>query len=136
MRFRATVNYEGIARPLQEIDLAPLQNATEEALQEYFENKAREVVTLARDLLRQRIFHPERSTGRAERSIGWLPTSHGITVYLGAPYGAYIEEGTRYIDAKRFMTDAINQVLSDETIDRELDTILHDVVNRVMMGRR
>jgi len=135
MRFRATVNYEGMARPLQEFDLAPLQGATEEGLQRYFEDKARELVALARDLLRQRILHPERSTGRAERSIGWLPTSNGITFYLGAPYGAYIEEGTRYIDAKRFMEDAINQVLSDEAVDRELDAVLHGTVNRVVMGK-
>jgi len=124
MRFRATVNYEGAARPLQEFDLTPLQGATEKELQRYFEDKARQLVALARDLLRQRILHPERSTGRAERSIGWLPTSNGITFYLGAPYGAYIEEGTRYIDAKRFMEDA-----------QELDMVLHNVVNRIVMGK-
>ena len=135
MRFHATVNYEGVARPLEDFDLAPLQDTTEAALQEYFENKARELVQLARDFLRQRILHPERSTGRAERSIGWLPTSHGITFYIGAPYGAYIEEGTRFIDAKRFMEDAIAQVLADENIDRELDTVLHAAVNRTVMGR-
>jgi len=47
----------------------------------------------------------------------------------------HIEEGTRYIDAKRFMEDAINRVLSDETIDRELDAVLHGTVNRVVMGK-
>jgi len=135
MRFRATVNYEGVARPLEEFDLAPLQGATEEALRRYFEDKARQLVELARDFLRQRILHPERSTGHAERSIGWLPTTNGITFYLGAPYGAYIEEGTRYIDAKRFMADAIAQVLADEDVDQELDAVLHDVVNRTVMGR-
>jgi len=135
LRFRATVNYEGLARPLEDFDLAPLQGMTEEDLQRYFEDKARQLVELARDFLRQRILHPERSTGRAERSIGWLPTSNGITFYLGAPYGAYIEEGTRYIDAKRFMADAIERILSDEVVDQELDTILHAAVNRTVMGR-
>jgi len=135
LRFHATVNYEGVARPLEDFDLAPLQGMTEENLQRYFEDKARRLVELARDFLRQRILHPERSTGRAERSIGWLPTTNGITFYLGAPYGAYIEEGTRYIDAKRFMDDAIERILADEVIDQELDTILHDAVNRTVMGK-
>jgi len=135
MRFRATINYEGDATLLREIDLEPLQDMTEEALQQYFESKARELVQLGQTYLRQRILHPERSTGRAERSIGWLPTANGITFYLGAPYGGYIEEGTRYIDAKHFMADAIAQVLADSTVDRELDVILHDVVNRTVMRR-
>jgi len=135
MRFRATVNYEGEAISFQDFDLAPLQDATEEALQRYFEDKARQLVQLAQLFLRQRILHPERSTGRAERSIGWLPTSNGITFYLGAPYGGYIEKGTRYIDAKRFMEDAIAQVLADSTVDQELDVVLHDVINRVVMRK-
>lgn len=135
MSFRATVNYEGVARPLEEFDLAPLQGATEEALQQYFEDKARQLVELARDYLRQRIIHRDRSTGDAERSIGWTPTDRGITFYIGVPYGAYIEEGTQYIDAKLFMTDAIARVLADDVVDQELNAVLHDAVNRVVMGR-
>lgn len=135
MRFRATVNYEGHAIPFQEFDLEALQNITEEDLQQYFEDKARQLVHLAQTYLQQRIIHSERSTGRAKRSIGWIPTSRGITFYIGAPYGGYIEEGTSLIDAKHFMEDAIAQVLSESTVDRELDTVLHDAVNRTAMRR-
>jgi len=133
LRFKATINYEGKAVPLREFDLSPLQGATVNALQEYFENKARQLVQTAQDLLKFRILYPDRSTGRAERSIGWLSTSNGITFYIGAPYGGYIEEGTRYIVPKHFMADAIALVLADSTVNTELDTVLHDVVNKVVM---
>jgi hypothetical protein len=136
LRFRATVNYEGHAVPYQEFDLEALEGITDEDLQQYFEDKARQLVQLAREFLQQRIIHVERSTGRAERSIGWTPTSRGITFYIGAPYGGYIEKGTsRGIEAKRFMEDAIAQILSDSTVDRELNTVLHGAVNRAAMRR-
>jgi len=133
MRFRATVNYEGQSVSLFKFDIAPLQGATNDALQKYFEDKARLLVSIAQQFLDERILYPEKSTGRAKQSIGWLPTSDGITFYIGAPYGGYIERGTRYITAKHFMSDAVKFVLSFETIDQELDTVLHDVVNRVVM---
>jgi len=133
MRVKATINYEGKAVPLREFDLAPLQGATADALQKYFEDKARQLVQTARGLLKFRILYPDKSTGRAERSIGWRSTSNGITFYIGAPYGGYIEEGTRYIVPKHFMSDAITLVLADNAVDTDLDTVLHNVVNKVVM---
>lgn len=132
MEFRATVNYEGEAVPLLGINIDGLEDATEIELQKYFSNIARDIVYNAKTFLRERILHPERSTGRAEASIGWTPTWRGITVYAGAPYTGYIDRGTRTIQAKWFMEDAFDLVTGK--IMDELDGVLHEAVNKAFMG--
>jgi len=133
MEFKATLNYEGEAVPIIGINIDGLEGATEEELTKYFHDIGRQLVATAREFLRERIIHPQRSTGRAEASIGWTPTSDGITFYAGAPYSGYIDRGTRRIQAKWFMEDAFDVVTGK--ILEELDKPLHDAVNKAFMGR-
>lgn len=61
----------------------------------------------ARALLRARLIHPERSTGRLSRSIRWRHNQPGsVTVYAGAPYGGYVERGTRFFGGHHMIADA------------------------------
>lgn len=106
---KITVNRNGRAVPYQALSLDGLEPITNREIMKALRDEARQTRVRARHLLNQRILHPDRSTGRLERSIGWTTTSKGITLYAGAPYGAYVEVGTQRFTGHHFMKDAVEE---------------------------
>ena len=106
---KITVNRNGRAIPYQAVNLEGLEPITNREIMKALRDEARRTRVRARHLLHQRILHPDRSTGRLERSIGWTTTSKGVTLYAGAPYGGYVEVGTRYFVGHQFMRDAVEE---------------------------
>jgi len=106
---KITVNRNGRAVPYQALNLEGLEPITNREVMKALRDEARRTRIRARHLLHQRILYPEKSTGRLERSIGWATTSKGVTLYAGAPYGAYVEVGWSRFAGHQFMRDAVEE---------------------------
>lgn len=48
-----------------------------------------------------------KKTGYLISQIGHTVTANGIVIYCGAPYASYQEKGTKYIEPKLFMYQAL-----------------------------
>ena len=105
IRVDASIN--NIPVPIDRIDLSNIPELTTLELQQIMEEEARVTVMKSQQLLRQRIIHPERSTGRLERSIRWIPRLPGVTIEAVAPYSFWVEEGHRSFSGHHFLRDVM-----------------------------
>jgi len=78
-------------------------------LEEKVRDKMQEIVEDATEQARSEA--PVR-TGRLRSSIGWMwRLEEGYKIFAEAPYAVYQEFGTRYIQAKLFMTRAWEKIM-------------------------
>ncbi len=80
---------------------------THQAVRRVLAEEGKNIVSTAKEILRDRIIHPEKSTGRLGRSIMYRRTNRGINVYAGAPYGLWVEGGTRKFIGHHMIRDAV-----------------------------
>ena len=89
-----------------------------EKLEEKVRDKMQDIVENAVEDARSKA--PVR-TGRLRASIGWMwRLEEGFTIFAEAPYAVYQEFGTRYIQAKLFMTKAWQVIMErwEELIEK------------------
>jgi len=119
---------ENIPMGLEGIDISDLPEKSRRRLQEIFEDDAEMTVTDARQILRSRIIHPDRSTGNLERSIGWQPQVFGTRIVSDAFYSWWVERGHHTFTGHWFLTDATARAKErlPLRIKAELDAILKE----------
>jgi hypothetical protein len=100
---------ENIPMGLEGLDISDLPEKSAARLQEIFEDDAEVTVMDARQLLRERILHPEASTGNLEHSIGWQPQTNGTRIYADAYYAWWTEEGHHSFLGHHFLRDATDR---------------------------
>jgi hypothetical protein len=87
----------------------------------------------ARTLLRQRIIHPEKSTGRLGRSIRYRVTRVPpvkLVLYAGAPYGGFVEEGTRFMAGKHMIGETVTDYIGE--IQNEINRIVEESIKEAI----
>jgi hypothetical protein len=94
-RIRVTAKVGKEVVTLKQLDYDVLTDQFREEARKVLLDYAPDIVRRAKENLDERILHPKKSTGRLHRSIGWRPTSRGITIYAGAPYSKFVEDDTR-----------------------------------------
>lgn len=105
---------ENIPIGLDGIDLSDLPEKSSIMLQAILEEDAEQTVLDAKEILSDRILHPEESTGTLETSIGWQPEVFGTRLYASAFYAWWVETGHRtrgggYFPGHWYMTDAVTR---------------------------
>jgi hypothetical protein len=78
-----------------DVDFAQFDTTVRSRVSLILDKVAPQISELARNLLRMRILHPERSTGRLARGTKYRRSGNGITIYSSETYGGFVEEGTR-----------------------------------------
>ena len=119
---------ENIPMGLEGIDISDLPEKSRRRLQEIFEDDAEMTVTDARQILRSRIIHPDRSTGTLERGINWQPQAFGTRIVSDAFYSWWVERGHHTFTGHWFLTDATARAKErlPLRIKAELDAILKE----------
>lgn len=110
MSLKVKLNFMGKSVEAQDISLEFFEAHLREGVQFLLNSYAPLITARARELLRQRLLHPEKSTGRLSRSIRYRIYRNGtrLTIYAGAPYGGFVEEGTRFMEGKNMIGDAVH----------------------------
>ena len=123
---------ENMPMGLEGVDLSGLPEASRRRLQEIFEDDADMTVMDARQMLRERILHPESSTGNLEHSIGWQAQTNGTRIYADAFYSWWVENGQRTFLGHHFLKDATERarVRLPMRIKAELDALIKDETNK------
>jgi len=89
------IKFGGDSRVVKDIDVAQVDATIRGQVSLMLQGYAPMIRDRARQRLRERIKHPESSTGDAERSICYRTTTRGITIYMTVLYGGFVEYDTR-----------------------------------------
>ena len=120
----------GKSEVVDDIDFTGLETRLRDRIQTMLNAYGPILSANARSLLRQRIIHPEKSTGRLGRSIRYRVTPSRLVVYAGAPYGGFVEEGTRYMSGKHMVEESVAGFRLE--IQRELNRIVEESIKEAI----
>ena len=126
MSLRLRLNYMGKSEVVDDIDFTGLETRLRDRIQTMLNAYGPILSANARSLLRQRIIHPEKSTGRLGRSIRNRVTPSRLVVYAGAPYGGFVEEGTRYMSGKHMIEETVAGYRAE--IQHEVNRIVEESI--------
>lgn len=123
---------DNIPMGLEGLDLSNLPESSQRVLQEIFEDDAEMTVMDARQMLRERIMHPESSTGNLEHSIGWRAQTNGTQIYADAYYAWWTEVGHQTFLGHHFLKDATERarVRLPLRIKAELDALIKEETSK------
>ncbi|MCJ7575037.1 hypothetical protein MUO93_12390 [Candidatus Bathyarchaeota archaeon] len=130
MSLRLRLNYMGKSEVVDDIDFTGLETRLRDRIQTMLNTYGPILSANARSLLRQRIIHPEKSTGRLGRSIRYRVTPSRLVVYAGAPYGGFVEEGTRYMSGKHMIEETVAGYRSE--IQHEVNKIVEESIREAI----
>ena len=126
IQLNVTAKMNDVPIGMERLDLSHLPEKLNNLLQTDVEWEAMRVADEAAKLLRERILHPEDSTGFLESTIGWTPTNPGATVFADAFYSFWVEEGQRSFTGHHFLRDATEagRIRLSERLREEIDTLI------------
>jgi hypothetical protein len=130
MSLRLRLNYLGKSEVVDDVDFTGLRENLRSRIQAMLNSYGPLISANARALLRQRILHPEKSTGRLGRSIRYRVTPSRLVVYAGAPYGGFVEEGTRFMSGKHMVEESVAGYRME--IQRELSRIVEESIKEAI----
>lgn len=106
LNIRTEAFLDNLPIKLDDIDLTNLPEDTRIMTQAILEEEAEITVQDARQILTERILHPEESTGNLAASIGWMSESFGVRLYANMYYAWWVEEGHDNFMGHHYMKDA------------------------------
>jgi len=126
IQLNVTAKMNDVPIGMERLDLSTYPDRLNILLQRNVEAEAEQTADEAKRLLRERILHPEDSTGFLESTIGWTPTNPGATVFADAFYSFWVEEGQRSFTGHHFLRDATEagRIRLSERLREEIDTLI------------
>lgn len=132
LRVGVSAYRENLQMGMDKIDISNLPEETRGLIQRVLEEDASMTVFNARELLMERMLHPEISAAHGgmhlENTIYARPTSDGVLITAEAPYAWWVEEGQRSFSGHHFMRDAteMSRERLPMRIKEELDRFIRE----------
>jgi hypothetical protein len=89
------IKFGGESQTVRDIDFAQCDALIKSKVGLMLDEYGPKIADKARRNLRERTIHPEKSTGKAARSIFWRRVPNGVRIYMGVSYGGFVEEDTK-----------------------------------------
>lgn len=134
MSLRIRLNYLGKSEVVDEVDFTGLGARINDGIQAMLNAYGPILTANARAILRDRIIHPEKSTGRLSRSIRYRVTrvpQVKLVLYAGAPYSGFVEEGTRHMSGKHMLGMTVAGYRAE--IQREVNRIVEESIKETIV---